>query len=105
MKKFFIFLSLVLILGLSYVFLSDWLVPPATPVATGIPADNEVLPEDAFVTIRKEMVLTQIEARGVRDDNVLQAMRTVPRHEFVLEQYIRRAYIDQPLPWPILHPR
>jgi protein-L-isoaspartate(D-aspartate) O-methyltransferase len=98
MKNFFIFLSLVLILGLGYILLSKWLIPTATPVATEIIVDDEVHPQDEFDAIREEMVVTQIEARGVRDDNVLQAMRTVPRHEFVLEQYIRRAYIDQPLP-------
>jgi len=28
----------------------------------------------------------------------LQAMRSVPRHEFVLNKYLSRAYTDQPLP-------
>ncbi len=47
---------------------------------------------------RQRMVARQIEARGVRDPNVLKAMRTVPRHAFVrfLEQ--RYAYADSPLP-------
>jgi protein-L-isoaspartate(D-aspartate) O-methyltransferase len=44
------------------------------------------------------MVTLQIEARDVTNDVVLEAMRTVPRHEFVLEQYLSRAYTDQPLP-------
>ncbi|MDT8302729.1 MAG: protein-L-isoaspartate(D-aspartate) O-methyltransferase [Sedimentisphaerales bacterium] len=47
---------------------------------------------------RERMVVRQIQARDVRDPNVLKAMRTVPRHAFVrfLEQ--RYAYADSPLP-------
>ena len=32
---------------------------------------------------REEMVRSQIEARGVEDERVLDALRTVPRHRFV----------------------
>jgi len=39
-----------------------------------------------------------IESRGVRDTLTLDAMRRVPRHEFVPEEYRRRAYGDHPLP-------
>jgi len=47
---------------------------------------------------RERMVARQIQARNVKDPNVLAAMRTVPRHAFVrfLEQ--RYAYTDSPLP-------
>jgi protein-L-isoaspartate(D-aspartate) O-methyltransferase len=58
----------------------------------------DAISSDDFVSEREEMIVTQIEARGVRNLNVLNAMRSVPRHEFVLEQYIDRAYNDQPLP-------
>jgi protein-L-isoaspartate(D-aspartate) O-methyltransferase len=44
------------------------------------------------------MVDTQIAARGVRDARVLDAMRTVPRHEFVPPAALRDAYEDTPLP-------
>jgi protein-L-isoaspartate(D-aspartate) O-methyltransferase len=47
---------------------------------------------------RNKMVAQQIEGRGVSDRDVLQAMRTVPRHAFVLKQDSRRAYRDHPLP-------
>lgn len=43
------------------------------------------------------MVRTQIEARGVKDEAVLRAMRAVPRHEFVPEAWRRYAYSDTPL--------
>ena len=47
---------------------------------------------------RDDMVRTQIEARGIEDQSVLHAMRTVPRHRFVPGRYVRRAYQDSPLP-------
>jgi protein-L-isoaspartate(D-aspartate) O-methyltransferase len=47
---------------------------------------------------RDQMVTNQIERRDVSDRDVLKAMRTVPRHAFVLKQDLRRAYRDHPLP-------
>jgi len=47
---------------------------------------------------RADMVRRQIEARGVRDAQVLDAMRKVPRHRFVPEQQRSHAYEDRPLP-------
>jgi protein-L-isoaspartate(D-aspartate) O-methyltransferase len=44
------------------------------------------------------MVAEQIAARGVTDERVLDAMRTVPRHEFVPEDLRGAAYEDRPLP-------
>jgi len=44
------------------------------------------------------MVEFDIEARGVRDPDVLRAVSTVPRHEFVLPEYLNLAYADRPLP-------
>ncbi len=48
--------------------------------------------------MRAQMVREQIEARGVRDPHVLEALRKVPRHEFVPPEYRYLAYTDQPLP-------
>jgi protein-L-isoaspartate(D-aspartate) O-methyltransferase len=53
---------------------------------------------DALTAARNEMVHEQIEARGVRDSRVLQAMREVPRHEFVPPTFRNLAYHDRPLP-------
>ena len=44
------------------------------------------------------MVRTQMESRGITDKDVLEAMETVPRHEFVLPEYLDQAYADRPLP-------
>ena len=45
----------------------------------------------------ERMVAGQIVARGVRDAAVLDAMRAIPRHEFVPERDRARAYDDAPL--------
>src|ERR1700758_23035 len=44
------------------------------------------------------MVAQQIERRGISDRRVLEAMREVPRHEFVPSAVRARAYHDHPLP-------
>ena len=44
------------------------------------------------------MVEKQIVARGISDAATLRAMRTVPRHLFVLPEYEKEAYSDRPLP-------
>ena len=47
---------------------------------------------------RQGMVVRQIEARQVKDPNLLKAMRIVPRHAFVPAGQKRYAYADTPLP-------
>lgn len=47
---------------------------------------------------RKALVAHQIEARGVRDTLVLEAMRTVPREKFIPKALRKDAYEDRPLP-------
>jgi len=51
-----------------------------------------------FERFREKMVSTQIEARGIYDRRVLEAMRKVPRHLFVGEALQDQAYGDFPLP-------
>jgi len=53
---------------------------------------------DRFKKPRMRMVETQIKARGIRDERVLKAMETIPRHLFVDEGLIEQAYSDSPLP-------
>ena len=53
---------------------------------------------DPELEARMKMVETQIRRRGVTDKDVLLAMETVPRHEFVPDQYEAQAYADHPLP-------
>lgn len=59
-----------------------------------------VATEPDYAYQRERMVLYQLEAPGrdIKDKRVLDAMRKVPRHEFVPEQYRDQAYNDHPLP-------
>ena len=53
---------------------------------------------DPYKYRRDRMVRKQIEARGVRDPRVLEAMREAPRHLFVREHLRAQAYEDFALP-------
>lgn len=52
----------------------------------------------AYQLERKRMVDDQLIWRGIHDPRVLEAMRSVPRHCFVPEEYRDMAYSDGPLP-------
>ena len=58
--------------------------------------DINVRPD--FAKLRREMVEEAIMGRGVRSPLVLNAMRKVPREEFLPEQLHEFAYEDAPLP-------
>ena len=51
-----------------------------------------------FAELRERMVERQIAARGIRDPRLLDALRQVPREEFVSSDYGIQAYGDYPLP-------
>jgi len=55
-------------------------------------------PSDDFVRMRLEMVKDQIQARGIRDPRVIEAMQKVERHQFVPKEVVPFAYEDGPLP-------
>lgn len=54
--------------------------------------------ETYFANQRNHMVDDQIISRGIHDESVLNALRHVPRHWFVPEEYAQIAYSDGPLP-------
>jgi protein-L-isoaspartate(D-aspartate) O-methyltransferase len=58
-------------------------------------ADAQV---DGFAAQRRNMVESQLRARGIRDERVLAAMSHVPRHEFVALDYRDQVYEDHPIP-------
>ncbi|HAW49993.1 TPA: protein-L-isoaspartate O-methyltransferase [bacterium] len=64
----------------------------------GIGTNTLLFFQPKFEILREKMVKYQIEARGIKSETVLSAMRKVPRHEFVPEKYRREAYNDYPLP-------
>ncbi len=53
---------------------------------------------DDYARRREQMVDRQIAGRDVKDARVLDAMRRVPRHKFVPQEYVPYAYDDSPLP-------
>ena len=58
----------------------------------------ELKERDPFLLRRRRMVAEQIHGRKLHDDEVLSAMRTVPRHLFVPIEIRERAYEDHALP-------
>jgi protein-L-isoaspartate(D-aspartate) O-methyltransferase len=53
---------------------------------------------DEFAFARRAMVEDQIRRRGIASPRVLEAMLSVPRHEFVPDEFRADAYADKPLP-------
>jgi protein-L-isoaspartate(D-aspartate) O-methyltransferase len=54
--------------------------------------------EEKFAQQRQAMVARQLAGRDIDDKQVLEAMRTVPRHRFVPADERRNSYADRPLP-------
>lgn len=75
-----------------------WPVACASGRDTPFPSPALTPGVDAFAATRRAMVANQIRARDVNDPNVLRAMETVPRHEFVPPEFLDQAYEDHPLP-------
>ena len=51
-----------------------------------------------YEELRQAMVKTQIESRGITDEDVLSVMRNIPRHLFIDESLWSKAYSDGHLP-------
>lgn len=60
--------------------------------------NNDVPGVRDYEIARTRMVKEQVIKRGVADERVLYAMRSVPRHLFVDPAFLPRAYSDHPLP-------
>ncbi|MBS3818507.1 protein-L-isoaspartate(D-aspartate) O-methyltransferase [bacterium] len=54
--------------------------------------------KDSYTQMRKNMVQSQLKARDITDERVLEVMKKVPRHLFVSPRYKNQAYEDHPLP-------
>jgi protein-L-isoaspartate(D-aspartate) O-methyltransferase len=54
--------------------------------------------QDSYISQRESMVRQQIEARGVKNPDVLRVMRSIPRHDFVPAEARGMAYDDDALP-------
>lgn len=56
------------------------------------------LSSETFITERNKMIDQHLRARGITDEQVINAMRAVPRHRLVPEVHRSEAYSDGPLP-------
>ncbi|MBN1439424.1 MAG: protein-L-isoaspartate(D-aspartate) O-methyltransferase [Anaerolineales bacterium] len=68
----------------------------SSALASGSPQASEAT--DPYLNARLAMIRDDIESRGISDPDVLEAMRTVPRHKFVPPEFAGQAYADHPLP-------
>jgi protein-L-isoaspartate(D-aspartate) O-methyltransferase len=55
-------------------------------------------PKNRFTEARRRMIERDLRGRGIKDERVLAAMESVPRHLFVPEKWRASAYDDRPLP-------
>jgi len=53
---------------------------------------------DKFAIAREQMVQNDLIGRGIKDRRVIEAMRNIPREEFIPAEYRGQAYRDGPLP-------
>jgi protein-L-isoaspartate(D-aspartate) O-methyltransferase len=78
--------------------------PTQSNTAKNLPAEDAVIDAaatdeiDSYAEARAWMVQDGIIAWGVEDENVIEVMGKVPRHLFVPEEYLDRAYFNHPLP-------
>ena len=92
--------------GVVWIPFSCWVLIFLLTACAGAPALTEEVSQtglsqpisDDFEGQRLIMVEQTIAARGVSDLAVLDAVRTVPRHKFVLPENVKLAYQDHPLP-------
>ena len=53
---------------------------------------------DKYADARNKMVEYDLKGRDITDEKVLEVMEKVPRHKFIPESLLNRAYDDNPLP-------
>jgi protein-L-isoaspartate(D-aspartate) O-methyltransferase len=64
----------------------------------GEDASTTESPSDAYIEARQTMVEEGIVGWGIEDQDVIEAMGQVPRHDFVPEKFLDQAYVNHPLP-------
>ena len=90
-----ILLALLAVAGCGSIRGTPASVLPTPSPSPAWPSEEE---EAKYAQLRERMVIETIRARGITDERVLEAMRTVPRHLFVPEEEREYAYGDFPLP-------
>lgn len=72
--------------------------PPSASGNGNVPSHTAGPTEAELALLRQEMVDRQLRKRAIRDERVLAAMLSVPRHQFVPAELAAEAYADRPLP-------
>jgi len=88
----------IFIFILAVVVVQDHSSPVYDPAAAAVVHSFSSQQASEFDHLRNRMVERQIRLRGVKDEHVLNAMRKVPRHQFVPRSSIDEAYEDHPVP-------
>lgn len=84
----------------SSLLMRRWAERSIVLLAVLLPACPEAKPPQTgdLAAQREAMVEEQIKARGISDPATLEAMRTVPRHEFLPARLRKEAHMDYPVP-------
>ncbi|HKZ54094.1 MAG TPA: protein-L-isoaspartate(D-aspartate) O-methyltransferase [Anaerolineales bacterium] len=72
--------------------------PSLSPIGPPPLATPAIPAVDPYATARNAMVADGIIGWGIEDPEVIEALGRVPRHEFVLPEYLDQAYENHPLP-------
>ena len=75
------------------------ITPPAIGLTNATPLQRLGI-NDPFAVARERMVLEQLAGRNINNPAVLNAMRRVPRHQFVDSQSLSNSYVDMTLVLP-----
>lgn len=91
--SFLIFITSYIVSVISFTSL-----PAFNNVVSALGSKSSVTEEEAFKRQRERMVEKQLASRGIKDKEVLDAMKTVPRHFFIPEENRAFSYSDRPVP-------
>ena len=70
--------------------------PSVIRITNGLPI-RRIGVDDRFAAARERMVTEQLAGRGIANAAVLDAMRHVPRHQFVYAEWLTNSYVDMTL--------
>lgn len=73
-------------------------IPSESPADSGAPTEPSPFDSADYARKREAMVNSGIIGMGIQDETVIEAMRVVPRHEFVNPETLSQAYANHPLP-------
>jgi protein-L-isoaspartate(D-aspartate) O-methyltransferase len=73
-------------------------VPTEADEPVVVEAETAVPDTDEFAAQREQLIREGIIGWGITDEAVIEALRRVPRHQFVSQEHLAQAYNNHPLP-------